>query len=889
MLKRLRYWVRTTLRRRSFEDGMNEELQFHLEQYANRLVRTGEPLPEARRRAALEFGGMNTVKEDCRRASGLSLFDEFRRELEYAARLLRKAPGFTITALVTLALCLGVNLTIFAALDSVLLRPLPFPDANRLVSIFNTYPKAGVERDGSSLTNYYERRGRIPAFSKLAIYRYGTAIIGDAGSTAREETAQVSPEFFATLGRGVATGRAFSEAETTFRTDQVAILSDSFWRERFRADSHAIGQSIRVNGMPRTIVGILPRDFRFLSSKARLYFPLSSRPEDRTPHDRHSGGNYTHMIARLRPGASLEQAQSQIDEQNSVLEQDDPKAKMMADAGFRSLVLPLQADHVASIRPTLLLLQASVLLLLLIGAVNLMNLLLVRANGRVKELAVRRALGASARHVVSEVMVETGLLTFLGGLLGCVVGALGIQLLNALGADRLPLGSYIAFNTRLALFAFLGIVGLGIVLAAPLAWFNLHSPLGVALQSETRGGFTGRTSQKLRHTFTVAQVALAFVLSCGSGLLAVSLKNAMVVAPGFRADHVLSGQISLPFKTYPAPSAGLAFADRLIDTLQRQPGILAVGIVSNVPFSGRNGKSAATIKGRPFHAGEPPRGHYSYAVAGDYFRALGFSLRAGRFLTAADSHRPDRACVVDDDFARFYWPHESAIGERLFQGSEPGQDRDAFTVVGVVSRVKQAGLTDEEAQGAVYYPYSFYPTSDFFVVARTSLPPDSLALNLQRTVRSIDADLPVTSIQSMEARISDSLVTQRSPTILAALFAIIAIVLTAVGTYGVLSFAVGQRRREIGLRMALGANHAQIRGMFLSLAAKLLGLGLIFGIGGSWLAGRAMQTALFHVPALSPPILAVSILVLGSVALVACLLPSQRATRVPPLSALNDQ
>jgi predicted permease len=888
MLKRLRSRLRAGLSRRNFEEGMNEEIHFHLEQYTKHLVRSGVPVPEARRRAALEFGSLNTAKEECRRVSGLSLFDEFRRELDYAVRLLRKSPGFTITTLVTLALCLGVNLTIFAALDSVLLRPLPFPEANRLVSIFNTYPKAGVERDGSSLTNYYERRGRIPAFSNLAIYRYGTAIIGDTGSTAREETANVSPEFFATLGRGVAMGRTFSEKETTFQTDQVAILTNSFWREHFGADPHAIGESVRVDGVPRTIVGILPPNFRFLSSKARLYFPLSFRPEDRTPNERHSGGNYTHMIARLRPDASLEQAQSQIDEQNAALEQDDPKAKMMADAGFRSLLVPLQADHVASIRPTLFLLEASVFLLLLIGTANLMNLLLVRANSRVKELAVRRALGASAGHLISEAMVETGFLTLLGGLLGCGVASLGIRLLNILGADRLPLGSYIAFNTRLAFFAFLGVVGLGIVLAIPLAWFNLHNPLGAALLSETRGGFTGRTAQKLRHTFTVAQVALAFILSCGAGLLAVSLKNAMAVAPGFRPDHVLSGQISLPFKTYPAPSAGLAFTDRLIDGLQHQPGIVAAGIVSNLPFSGRNGKSAATIKGRTLRRGEPPRGHYSYGAAGDYFRVLGFSLREGRFLAASDSHRSERVCVVDDDFARYYWPHKSAIGQRLFQGSQPGQDRDAFTIVGVVSRVKQAGLTDEEAQGAVYYPYSFYPTPDFFVVARTSLPPDSLSRNLQRTVRGIDADLPVTSIQSMDTRISDSLVTQRSPTILAALFAIIAIILTAVGTYGVLSFAVGQRRREIGVRMALGAKPSEIRWLFLSAAAKLVTAGLVFGIGGSLMAGRAMRSTLFHVPAMDTPIFAGAALILSTVALLACLLPSQRAARISPVKALND-
>ena len=324
------------------------------------------------------------------------------------------------------------------------------------MTIFNTYPKAGVERDGSSLTNYYERRGHISAFTSLAIYRYGTEIIGEAGSTEREQTMRVSPDFFSTLGLGPVIGRTFTEEETTSETDHVAILSDTFWRQRYNADPNVIGRQIRVNSVPRTVIGVLPPAFRFLSSDARVFLPLASRPEDRAPSQRHSGGNVTQMIARLKPGATLAQAQSQIDAQNATLEVDDPQAKMIADAGFRSLVVPLHADHVAAIRPTLLLLEAGVLVLLLIGAVNLVNLLLVRASGRVKELAVRQALGASRGYVVSEVVVETTLLTLVGGLLGLAVGAGGIHLLRVLGADRLPLGGRIAFDARLALVALVG-------------------------------------------------------------------------------------------------------------------------------------------------------------------------------------------------------------------------------------------------------------------------------------------------------------------------------------------------------------------------------------------------------------------------------------------------
>jgi len=888
MFKRWLSLFRVLTRRRAFEDGMSEELRFHVEQYVDELVRSGMSPEKAARLARMEFGSLDTVKEDCREQRGLHLFDEFRRELNYAARLLRKTPGFTATALLTLAVCLGANLTIFAVIDSVLLRPLPFPAPDRLVTIFNTYPKAGVERDGSSLTNYYERRGHISAFTSLSIYSYGTEIIGEPGSTEREQTMRVSPDFFATLGLGPVIGRTFTEEETTSQTDHVAILSDTFWRQRFNADPHVIGRQIRVNSVPRTVIGVLPPAFRFLSSDARVFLPLASRLEDRTPAQRHSGGNVIQMIARLRPDATLARAQSEIDAQNAALEVDDPQAKMIADAGFRSLVVSLHADHVAAIRPTLLLLQAAAIALLLIGAVNLVNLLLVRASGRVKELAVRQALGASRGYVVSEVVVETTLLTLAGGLLGLAVGAGGIHLLRVLGADHLPLGSRIAFDMRLALVSLVTALIMGIVFAVPVAWFNLRRHLGNALQSESRGGTSGRATQFLRHGFIVSQIALAFTLLAGAGLLGLSLQRAMAVSPGFQSDHILTGQILLPWADY-SEGARLAFIEKLMDNVGHLPGVLSAGVVNNVPFSGHSGKSAATVAGHVLRPGESARGHYSYGVAGDYFRAMGFSLRSGRFLTAEDSHRSERVCVVDEDFARYYWPNASAIGQRLWDGSEAGKDAEAFTVVGVVSAAKQAGLTDEEAQGAIYYPYAFRVGDSFFVAARTSLPPESLGLTLQKVVRQIDPNIPVNDLRSMDTRIADSLVTRRSPALLAGLFSGIALLLTAIGTYGVLSYAVAQRRREIGLRMALGAQPAQIRGQFFYLSLRLLSAGTILGIIGTWLTGRAMQAVLFHVPALSLSIFAGATCVMALVSLVACLLPSQRAARISPMEALAEE
>jgi predicted permease len=892
MLRRFWSLCRALLLRRRFEDGMREEMRFHLEQYERDLVRGGLPADEAAWRARREFGSLDNAKDDCREARGLRLVDELQRDVRYAVRLLRKTPAFTLTALATLALCLGANLTIFAVVDSVLLRPLPFPDADRLVRVFNTYPKAAVLDDGASVANYYERRGHIPAFASLSLYRQATSIVGDAGTTEREEITLVSPDFFVTLGIAPVMGRAFTDEEMTYQNSHVVILSDAYWRQRFNADPNVIGRPIRVSGDDAWhVVGVLPPGFSLLSSTARLYVPLASDPDRRLSRERHSGSS-SHMIARLAPGTTLEQAQSQIDAHNAVMEQDDPQAAMMADAGFRSLVVPLHADHVAAIRPMLLLLQAGALFLLLIGAVNLVNLLLIRASGRVKELAVRQAIGASRRHIVSEVLVETTVLTLAGGLLGLAAGAGGIQLLAALGADRLPLGAHIAFDARVAAIALAGAIVMGIAIGIPIAWYNLRGHAGhghgLALQSETRGGTAGRAAQRLRHAFVVAQMALAFVLLAGTGLLGLSLKQVMAISPGFRPEHVLSGQIALPGKTYPTGASRLAFTERLVTELERQPGVLAAGIVTNVPLSGRNIKSAATVKGYRPPAGQSVRGHYSYFVTGDYFAAMGFSLIDGRFLTTADSRRTERVCVVDEDFARHYFPRGGAIGQHLFAGSQEGKEADAFTIVGIVGAVKQAELTDGEAQGAIFYPYA-YNTDDVFVVTRTSVQPEAFATALRTVVRGVDSDMPVNDVQSMDSRIADSLVTRRSPALLAGFFSAIAVLLTAIGTYGVLSYAVAQRRREIGLRMALGARPEQVRAQFLALALRLLAGGILLGLGGAWLTGRAMQAILFHVPAVHLATLAGTAIVMGAVCLAACLLPSRRAARISPMEALTEE
>ena len=810
----------------------------------------------------------------------------FISEIRYGLRQLRNHPGFTMVALITLALCLGANLTIFAAVDSILLRPLPFPQSDRLVLLYNSYPNAGKPRDLASLTSYYERRGQIPAFEQVTALSTGTSVVGETGSTEREDIERVTPEFFSLLGVPLAMGRAFHESEMTYQTDQEVILTDWYWREHFNADPNVLGKSVRSDGISRKIVGVLPPSFRFLSSRAGIYLPLSSEVGDRNTGARHS--NNVVEIARLKPGITVTEAQAQIDAHNNAHAAEFSLAKEVTAAGFHTVVTPLHADHVASIRPILLLLQAGSLLLLLIGGVNLVNLLLIRASDRVKELAVRQSMGASRWDVVRQVLTETVLLTMFGGLCGIVVGVGGVRLLTSLGADQLPLGANIVFDGRVAAIAFFGAVILGVLLALPIAWFNLSKHLAAALQSESRTGTVTRSAQRVRHVFTVAQITLAFVLLSGAGLLTLSLKRVMGISPGFRADHVITGQFNLPWNSYHDFPSLSRFIDPLVETASHQPGVVAFGGISSVPLTGEAGGNVITVIGREPQPGESVMAHSVYAVFGNYFSAMGIPLREGRFLQIADAKNNAAVCVVDEAFARHYWPHGGAIGQQLFlDAGIPSKDEPIFTIVGVVGAVKQLDLTENDTNGATYFPYVRRFNRSFFLAARTSLPPDSLALTLRKIVRDTNPEIPLNDIRSMETRMDESLTARRSPVVLTALFAGTALLLAAIGIYGVLSYSVAQRRREIGVRMALGALPKQVLAQFLNLGTRLLLLGSALGMVGAWGAGRAMQSVLYGVSGIQLGVLAATFAATVLVVLLACLLPARRAAKVDPMVALR--
>jgi predicted permease len=869
-------------RHRPSED-FDAEILSHIEIEADRLIQEGMSREAAVAAARRTFGNVTRSQERFYETSRWVWLDGVTRDLRHAMRRLAGEPKFTSTALATLALCIGANVTIFAVVDAILLRPLPFPNAERLVRLFNTYPAAGIQSDASSFTNYYERRDTIGAFAGLAIYYSRRAIVGEAGSTEHEDVLLVSPDFFSTLGAAPAMGRVFTDEEMTFQTDDVVILTDEYWRQRLNADPHVLGREVRVDGSEKTVVGVLSSSFRFLSFTPQLYLPLSSDPSVRGPNHRYNG-SMAEMIARLEPGVSLTAAQAEVDAHNAAMEASGPFAQFtrMTEMGFRTLVVPLHADHVKTVRPALLLLQGGVLFLLLIGGVNLVNLLLIRVGGRHREFAIRQALGARRRDVARQVVLETVLLVVSGGLLGVLASVSGVTLFTRLGARRLPLGDLIALDGRVMVIAVLGSLVVGLVLAAPLVWFSVRRASATVLRTESRGGTASLATQRLRHGFTVAQIAFAFVLLTGAGVLGLSLARVLDTSPGFDASQLLTGRLPLSDRT---TADALAFLERLAPAIQQQPGVASVAFSTAMPFGERAISGSITVEGAAQDDGSPRRAHYRYGVVGDYWKVMSIPLREGRVF--ANTREP-YVCVVDEDFARRYWPNGRAVGRRLSHGPVFNAAH-AATIVGVVGSVKQHNMADIEALGTVYFPYATYNSRDVAVLVRSTLAPAALAPALRATVRQLAAELPVDDLKPMQIRIDESLVTRRSLAALVAIFAGVALLLASIGTYGVLAYSVEQRRREIGVRLALGALPIEVLMQFLRVGTSLLLVGLSLGSLGAWGLGRAMESLLFGVGPSDVSVLAATSAVITVIVLFATLIPSQRAARLSPVAALSEQ
>ena len=812
-------------------------------------------------------------------------------DLKYAFRQLSKNPGFTCVAVLTLGLCIGANLTIFAVLDTVLVRPLPFPESERLVVVENAYPGAGIKNGKATIADYFERRENIDAFESVAMYREKEYVVGDSSSSRRVAFGEVTPEFFETLGVPLALGSAFTDQHLDFVNDAPAVvLTDRYWRDHFDADPEVVGRTMVINNWNSIVIGVLPPKFAYLSSHIELFRPLTHHRWLRRSAERHSQLSRSfdsQMVARLADNRSIAEAQAQIDALNKDWLDASPMGQSLKDTGYHSRVAPLHAEHVRSVKPMLIIVQTGVLFLLTIGCINLASLQLIRVSGRSKELAVRAALGASQWNIGITILLECTMLSLGGGALGVLIGFAGIRAARLWGATLLPLGTDITFDRRIAIAAVVASVVVGICIAIPIIWMNLRAATQNCLQSESRGGTVSRNVQRLRHSFIVAQISLAFVLLCGAGLLGVSLNKMLKQSLGFNAERVLTGHITLPWIKYEGPKIKVPFVRRILEKTSALPGVDYAAVSSGVPFTSE-GSSARTIlaEGMDAASGDNLRAHYFSYVTPDYFRLMDIPLVKGRFFEQADSPESGftKVAIIDEALAQQYWPDGDALGRRFSTNISDYHDARWVTVVGIVGNVKQTDLADTEMLGAVYQPYTF--SQNFRVVVRTSVPPDVLIPSMQSIVREIDPAMPIDDFKTVQTFIDESLVTRRSPALLAGIFAGVALLLAAIGTYGVLSYSVAQRRREIGVRIALGAMPEQIGRQFFMLGLKLLFVGVLLGIIGAWVAGRAMQSVLFDVPSFHIPTFVATGVVMGMVTLVACLRPSLRAAWLDPVEAL---
>ncbi len=829
-------------------------------------------------------------------------------DLRFALRRLRKNPGFTTVAVLTLAICIGANLGVFAVVDAMLIRSLPLPDADRLVVIHNAFPASGLERGQATIADYFERRGEIDALQSLSIFRETTYIVGERDAARRIPGAEITPEFFQTLGVGLVKGTTFSDAELNYGRDGVAIITDQFWRDHFGSDPNVLGRTFSMDSLPIRVIGVLPGTFRYLSTKAQVYRPASHFRETRDFVSRYAPGSYTpdgrspvtrytnrarahdgQMVARLRAGRRLSEAQAQLAVVNARRLARDPSSTTLKAAAYEPWVEPLRAAHVNSAKPVVLLVQAGALILLLLGAFNLAGLLLIRASGRMKEMAVRLALGAGRGNVAREVLTETALLALAGGAAGVVLAVVSLRVALFLGADALPLGTEIFLGSRAAVLAILISIALGIGIALPILWLHLCGSTHPSLQTETRGATSNPAMHRLRHGLIVTQIAVASVLLYGAGVLGLSLKRTLDQSPGFDPAHVLTGHLVLPWRNYEAKSANAPFILALLDRLRAIPGVTHAALSSALPFTKQGSLPTGILpEGFAPAADGEQRLHYLSSVTSDYARAMGIPLLQGRFIDAADCKRgAPKVAVIDETFARLYWPSGDAIGRRFCTDPSIFNPEFAYTVVGIVGGVKQEQLTETARLGAAYLALS--ESDNFQVIVRSSATANVTESMLQKNVHYLDPGLPLTDFKSMRTRIDDSLVIRRSPAILAVFFAGVALLLAGLGAYGVLAYAVSQRRREVGVRMALGATPSHVRRQFLCLGTRLLAVGCLIGCMCAWAAGRTMETILFGVPSFHVPTIALTVATVAIAILVASLLPALRAARISPMEALRHE
>jgi predicted permease len=816
-------------------------------------------------------------------------------DLRVGLRFLWRDTAFTATAALTLAVCMGANAALFSIVYGVVLKPLAIPEPERVVMAGNMYPGAGVSVPiGASVPDYFDRLREVTVFDEQALFKQSDANIDQSGTPTRVKAMSVTPSYFRLVGVKPFIGRTFTAEEGELGNEQKVVLSYGFWQSQFGGDRSAIGRDLRIDGRPHVVVGVMPAGYKALDEGTMFWRPLAFTVEEKSDEQRHS--NNALYMARLEPGATIQQAQSQIDALNAANLDRFPMFKeIIINAKFRTVVQFLQDRMVEDVKPVLYLMWGGAVFVLLIGCVNVANLVLARSRARMKELATRLALGAGTWRIARQLMVEHVLLTLASAAAGLAIGYAALRGLETINLQDLPRASEIRLDMVVTIYT-IGLAAIiGLVLGLMPVAAAMHANIVSILREEGRSGTSGRGAKALRRGLVVAQVAGAFVLLIGAGLLLASFRKVLTVDPGFKTEGVLTAAVALPKARYGDDDAVRRFTSEALRRVRALPGVADAGATDSIPFGNSMSASAILAEGYEIKPGESLVAPNSVHVSEGYFEAIGARLVAGRFFTDRDRADSTRVIMIDDRLARRFWPGQDPIGKRLYRPSDDTDDLTAITaktvfleVVGVIREMKLRSLTDDENfVGAYYLPLSQEPQAEFTFTVRTTTDPTSLSNALRREVTAMDGQLPVFEMQPMTHWTERALASRRSPALLSMGFGAVALFLSAIGLYGVLAYLVLQRTREIGIRVALGGTAASIFQLVLREGLLLVGAGLILGGAGSLLLGRALESQLFGVTATDPFVLALTSLVLATVALAACAVPARRATKIDPLIALQ--
>jgi putative ABC transport system permease protein len=869
--------IRAVFDRNALDHELDEEVRFHIEQETRANLARGMKPEEAARQARMDFGGEQSVKEEYRAVRGDSLVESALQDARFGLRMLRRSPGFAIVAAITLALGLGANTAMFSVIDAVLLRPLPFANPDRLVYILDQNPSKGFFRFTASPPNFIDWRAQAQSFTGMAATAGGTFTLSGSGDAQRLNALFVTPDLFAVLGVNTVVGRTFTSEEGTYGHDKVAILSFRLWQQRFGGDRSVLGRTIKLDGENYVVVGVAPAEFRLYNND--VVVPLAFRSDVGTQR----GAHFLLVYARLKPGISLQHAN---DEMRTIA------ARLAAaypdkDSGWTAYAVQMHELVVGRVRPAMLILFGAVGFLALIACANVANLLLSRAVARQREISVRTALGATRSRIMRQLLTESFALCVSGALLGMAIAAGGIHLLRLVGPIGVPRLSTVQLNTAVLVFT-AGLTLLTTMLFGILP--ALHASrvdVNAGLKSAGRGTVASRESARPRKLLVLAELALSIMLLIGAGLLIRSFVRLTFTNPGVDASDVLTFNLSLPTKKYATPERIRDFYDALLTNLRALPGVKDAGAVSILPLSGDQNSSSFTIRGAPVAPQDQPSAELRVASR-DYFRTIGIPLLHGRQFETGDRMGSPPVVLVSESMARKFWPNGDAIGHFITMGVRPGISHSDVggEIVGIVGDVHDFGL-DIEPTPTVYVLMDIPGSSEINIVVRTTGDPTALVGAARATVAALDADIPVADPAPMETVLATSLAQRRFYMLLLSIFAAVALSLAGIGLYGVISYSVGQRTQEIGVRMALGATRGQVLGMILSESLRLAGTGIGVGIIGALALNRLLKGMLVGVSTTDPAVFVVAALGIGVIAIAACFVPARRATAVDPVVALR--